>query len=49
MVSFSSKLLSVATGGSERHSEIVCEKGNSDGKDYRWVPVVMVKQRCVVE
>lgn len=34
---------------SEHHSEIVCEKGNSNGMDYGSVPVVTVKKRHVVE
>lgn len=34
----------LAIGWSAHHSEIVCEKGNSNGKDYCWVPVVTAKR-----
>lgn len=39
----------LAIGWSELHSEIVCEKGKSSGKDYSSVPVVTAEKRHVVE
>lgn len=39
----------LAIGWSELHSEIVCEKGKSNRKDYSPVPVVTAEKRHVVE
>lgn len=38
----------LAIGWGEHHSEMVCEKGHSNGQDYGRVPVVTAK-RDVIE